>query len=51
MHIIILIEKKNTTVNTNITIWNELGQPYVEHIYDDYFGGFEGAEVKAVQLI
>jgi len=47
MHIIILIEKKNTTVNTNITIWNELGQPYEEYIN----GGFEGAEVKAVQLI
>ena len=34
-----------------VTIWNDSGQAYQEYISDDYFGGFEGAEVVAVQLI
>jgi hypothetical protein len=34
-----------------VTIWNDLGQPYQEHINDDYFGGFEVAGVISVQLI
>src|ERR1035441_933460 len=37
--------KKNTNrpLTNSITIWNELGQPYVESVTNDYFGGFEGA--------
>jgi hypothetical protein len=33
-----------------VPIWNDLGQKYEEYVNDDYFGGFEGAEVVAVKL-
>ena len=39
------------TIGNPITIWNDLGQPYRESVADDFFGGFDGADVAAVQLI
>ena len=34
-----------------VQIWNDLGQKYDEYVSQDYFGGFECAEVAGVRLL
>ena len=44
------LNKFSRSKNNKITIWNDLGQQYVEHVHDDYFGGFTSAHVASVEL-
>ena len=45
------LNKYKSGSHNMVTIWNDAGKPYEEYVSDDYFGGFTGAEVVAVQLI